>query len=246
MPNIPPGGRDAELKVLRGPELGRIDPIFATIRPGWDRRVTVYWTDGSDEHWPEGRDDDPNTAIAGTVPFGRVHVWDVGRSMDAEVLVDLQVGRDKALMPAFGQPAVGGVQDVSLNLFRHALFRTLCHELLHVVQNWVKGPDAFADDYADQMWRGQYDDPFNLSPPSYIQGRPRSIFDGSRGYERNIYERTAFDFGKQKLSEHLQALNAEKFDDILPIERMRKMVTDWSTANPVPKAAPGKANRIRP
>jgi hypothetical protein len=242
-PNVPPAGRDAELTVLRGPELGRIDVLFATIHPGWDRRVTVWWTDGADEHWGDHTPLDEERQPKGETTWN-THVWETARSMDAEVLINLRRVSAVSRQRVYGQPAGGNVEEISLYTFRQRAFDTLCHELLHVVQNWSLGPETFMSRYGEATLRAQLGDPFNLSPPSHFGAT--SIFDEKRGYFRNPFEISAMQYGKDRVSAHIQALNDGKFDDILPIERMRAMVTEWSKANPVPSHPPGKGNRIKP
>lgn len=244
-PNVPPGGLDAELKVLRTPELLRLAPEVATIRPGWDRRVSAWFTDGKDEHWPEGLEDSAGSHVSGLLAQSRLwtapSVWDQGKLMEATVLIDLKERIAKAAQPAFGQPAAGGVLQASLYPFRHEVFRTLCHELLHVAQAWDLG-EGFTGAYIEETWHAQLGDPFNLDPqPGYGGG---SIFDPKRGYFRNRFEVEAAQFGQKQLSANLTDLNDGRFDDILPIERMRKMVGEWNERNPVPPAkAPPRLRR---
>lgn len=234
-PNIPPGGLDAEVKILRGPELLRLAPQVAMMHPGWDRRVTVWWTDGKDEHWPDDTEDTGGSRVAGQMAHSKVwtepSAWDQGQLLEATVLVDLKERIAKSAQPAYGQPALGGVMQVSIYPFRHEVFSTLCHELLHVAQAWELG-DRFGAAYVAETFIGQVGDPFNLNPrPGFGAG---SIFDPKRGYFRNSFEVDARQFGQKQLSANITDLNDGKFDDILPIERMKKMLGEWNARNPVP------------
>lgn len=234
-PVIPPGGRDAELIVLRGPELGRIDVLFATIHPGWDRKVRVWWTDGVDEHWSDRTPTRMEDAPKGETPW-TAHVWPEARALDAEVMINLRKVSLEALQTVFGQPKGGTAQEIAFYPFRQRAFDTLCHELLHVVQNWSLGPDNFMQRYTAETTHAQFSDPFNLSPPSHFGAA--SILDAKRGYFRNVFEISARRYGQDMVSRHITALNNGDFDDLMPIERMRAMVAEFSAANPVPKPPP--------
>jgi hypothetical protein len=222
-PGYPTAHRDsAEVRVLHRAELARIDVLFGNVRPNtetfrdqdWDRRVTVWWTEGKDKHWEGLLGMGPS--VIGTVPVDRVRVWESLRLLEGEILIDI------AALETLSTFTEKGVSSIPYAMYRNQAFNTLCHELLHVVQVWVEGNFGFSARYAREWAHGQF---------SVSEDRT-SLFDWHRGWQHNVLERSAMNYGNLMRGTHAEALSDGKFDDLLPVERLRLRAEEWATRNP--------------
>lgn len=200
--------------VLDRAALTRLDGLLVTIRPRgetfrdppWDHRVRVWWTEGKDEHWAgtlPGRDH-----TTAHVPPDRVRRSDAFRLLEAEVLIDLDELERESRFTEKGRTSL------PYGMFRNTAFRTLSHELLHVVQAWVEGGTGFALRYASEWLQGQFS----------VRESSHSVLDWQRGYETVMLEKSAFAYGRRMIDQHAEALDLGAFDDLLPIDRIRQRI----------------------
>jgi hypothetical protein len=193
---------------LNNVQLSRINPVFSTIHPGWTQRVEAIFTENkTDPVWANDQFADGVTLAA--------TVREQTRFLNGIIAVDLS----KQMYQMSGSMIAGSNQIVfakpTLDEVRQRIFKTLTHELLHVLQGWVWG----------EQWNTRY-----LAARQEIYSkdiiRQHQMLDrGDQPYlgYKNRYELAAFSYGTDWVSQHRDQLKAGLFDDLIPISAIKKL-----------------------
>jgi pimeloyl-ACP methyl ester carboxylesterase len=188
-------------------DLIKFFPAFGTLKAGWHQYVVVVY---------EAQKKDPKWMGASGHTLGRMVDSSENRAsrrLMAKVLVDV---RATAAQSAAGSAIIGEkrieVSPTDFNFKRERVLETLVHELLHVLQSWVR-PGGYESADRDAMAKAWGRDFFVRDPVAF----------GIRRYRGNLYERAAFDRADEFVIQNRERIQAGDYDAYLPIEMIREL-----------------------
>lgn len=175
---------------LNNAQLARLNPIFSTIRPGYLQRVEVIFTKGkADPVWKGSQEISKGVARD-------ITVRENPKFLNAIVGIDLNRNIPAPRMSfSIRKPNQLISEKAGIKEIREEVFRSLLHELQHVIQGWVWG----------EKW-GVMSNQAN-----------------AKGYTNNRYERASEDVGTEWVNKHRSQLSSGIFDDLIPIQIIQEM-----------------------
>jgi hypothetical protein len=202
---------------LTGPQLGRIDHLFLTIRDTYAKRATIVFTNGkSDDRWL-----DKSPATPGQTLIKDVRVDAARKECSAVCLIDLYATLVKSSESSRSRRGSRNGPDPLA--FRRTTVLAVVHELLHAAQGWQLG-QAFEREYVEEAE--------SSIVRAYDAARARNELPIVSPYLENAFERGAFDFVSRWYDTHLVEMNDGKFDFLLPRTTMRGVFPDFPGAFP--------------
>ncbi len=194
--------------VLNTRDLVRFYPSFATIEPGWSQQVTlVYTPDKNDKVWDGDSEDTGGTLVSSERA-------EKTRSLKAVIAINVAMIKSPKTGSMLARPGSKNGEFVAskptLNEMRQSGVRLLSHELLHVIQEWVR-PGGYASHQEDATRKVLAQHPCLLFHP---EDRAR------QAYQENEYEKAAYRSSEEFVSKNRADINAGDFDDYLPIPMM--------------------------
>jgi hypothetical protein len=191
---------------LESSDLVKFYATFGTLRPGWKQVVGVTYTVGKDPGSPWGGE---TPGVAGTTP--KAIADESARQLVGTVLIDVRAATmDEAVSVVIRGNKLVTSNSVSLSEMRERVITILSHELLHVLQGWVR-PGGYQDADRTAMAKAWGRDLFITRPKEFADRR----------YYGNVYEQAAFARSKEFAKANRDAIRGGAFDSYLPIPMLQ-------------------------
>lgn len=193
-------------------DLGRVDPMFLSTRPGYSKSATLVFTNGKAEAlW---KSTSPQ-AFGATFP-SFISVDETAKKCAGMCLIDLFTILSKCRTPAWTSGRQKIPARLSPDYFRYLTVISIVHELMHVCQGWQIGKRFGRDFLEEEISAANRADDYSAVNPD-MQNSP---------YLQNMFESGARNFAERWGNTHADEVHRGKFDFLLPMAVMRGIFPD--------------------
>ncbi len=202
-------GIATQMIYLGDDSLRRISPVLTNLKPEFAKRIAAFFTDGKDHPtWVSAGIEQSATSTHGVTV--RVDNRGEDRELRGTVAVDVRgtagPQTTMSLVASLRGPATfrSTVMKQSFKYARQETMKVLVHELRHVMASWSYGlVPGSRRNRESQLYAAAY---------------------AKDGYF-NEFERDAFKFAGEWIEANSAAVDAGKFDDMLPISMIQSLTT---------------------